>query len=376
MIFPVTSILDDFNRANEGPPPSASWITGPKTESNSNGLVIDTNRVKATSLTYGGTASWGVTFGPDVEVYVSDSDAGGVFILYWRITDPTDTTLMYGYRFSGYNFGGNRTFTVDSLNGLPIDTATLWTSTLSGTIANGDQVGISHIGDQISVYENLGGGGWNLVNTITDNTYSSAGYIGMGLGSTTGRLDNFGGGEISTPVSIGLDARFNSATINHVQGRILGTTTGSVGLWAGASTAALVIDSDFSAAGTTTIGIEVADNALIYQSRAAGTGYDLKVDAASEAKVDDVTLINTTQSIAGTLTPLRSDRAVFDTATNAARHASDISDSSFTYHHNPALLSTYTVTNPVTDRTFDATSTTLNELAAIVGTLLSDLGLA
>ena len=27
MAFPTTGILDDFNRGNEGPPPSANWTT-------------------------------------------------------------------------------------------------------------------------------------------------------------------------------------------------------------------------------------------------------------------------------------------------------------------------------------------------------------
>lgn len=102
------------------------------------------------------------------------------------------------------------------------------------------------------------------------------------------------------------------------------------------TTPALVVDSDFSVAGASGIGIRVTNTGYIYQSRGNGAGYDLQIDSASEARIDDLTLVNATQNIIGTLVPLRSDRATWDTLTYYNRHASDISDTSFTYHVDPA----------------------------------------
>ena len=41
----------------------------------------------------------------------------------------------------------------------------------------------------------------------------------------------------------------------------------------------------------------------------------------------------------------------------------------------PAQTATYTVTNPATDRSYDANATTTAELADVLATLLSDLGM-
>jgi hypothetical protein len=84
-----------------------------------------------------------------------------------------------------------------------------------------------------------------------------------------------------------------------------------------------VIDSDFSAIGTGSIGIQVTDTAQIYQTRASGAGYDLQVDTASTAQVDDVTLVNATQNIVGTLDPLRSDPCLMHSVIKCAMPSID-----------------------------------------------------
>ena len=51
MAFPTTGLLDDFNRADEGPPPSASWSIsygGPHGE-----LKVSSNQCVVSDLTAG-----------------------------------------------------------------------------------------------------------------------------------------------------------------------------------------------------------------------------------------------------------------------------------------------------------------------------------
>lgn len=81
-----------------------------------------------------------------------------------------------------------------------------------------------------------------------------------------------------------------------------------------------------------TIAFEVTGNAIIVNclTDAATT---IEVNAASTAYVlgDE----GNTYSGAGTVEPLASDRGVWDVATYAVRHASDIDDLSYVYHNDP-----------------------------------------
>jgi hypothetical protein len=71
MTFPTTPILDDFNRANEGPPPSANWSAYHASWGFGDGLEVVSNQCKGNSYNLCGDW-WSVeTFGSDCEVYVT-----------------------------------------------------------------------------------------------------------------------------------------------------------------------------------------------------------------------------------------------------------------------------------------------------------------
>jgi hypothetical protein len=52
--------------------------------------------------------------------------------------------------------------------------------------AAGDKLGLQMIGSTISAYYQAAGNSWTLLGSVTDSTYSSAGYIGLGRNITGG----------------------------------------------------------------------------------------------------------------------------------------------------------------------------------------------
>lgn len=64
MAFPQRGISDDFNRANQGPPPSASWVTIVA------GYKVDTNQLRTSASSDQGMY-WNTTDGPSCERYIT-----------------------------------------------------------------------------------------------------------------------------------------------------------------------------------------------------------------------------------------------------------------------------------------------------------------
>jgi hypothetical protein len=66
MAFPSTPILDDFNRSNEGPPPSSNWT------SIYNGHVVASNHIRGYVYNDNNVSMWNAsTFGPNIEAYAA-----------------------------------------------------------------------------------------------------------------------------------------------------------------------------------------------------------------------------------------------------------------------------------------------------------------
>jgi hypothetical protein len=100
-VFPTTGILDDFNRADAGPPPSASWTT-PAGET---GLVVSGNQCESDA----GGPGWGawntIASGADCEVYATAggaADESWFMDLYARLQALGDFTSNY-YCLSAYS---------------------------------------------------------------------------------------------------------------------------------------------------------------------------------------------------------------------------------------------------------------------------------
>ena len=190
MAFPDTAVLDNFNRAAEGPPPSANWTllfgVGSKTDG--------TSYVRGSAGTSGDNGSyWNVqTFGPDTEAFVKVTTVPGAADLYLRLANVPGATT------DGYDVSINAASNL--LRYYRVDNAvfTLLGSTESQTISNGDSWGGTIIGSTLQIYYKVGAGAWTAMGTgRTDSTYSAAGYIGVTLDDDTGQLDDFGGGTIT-----------------------------------------------------------------------------------------------------------------------------------------------------------------------------------
>lgn len=191
MAFGDTGILDNFNRANEGPPPSADWTDI------ANGLEVFSNQVRGDSLSVYNWSCWDTsTFGADCEAYFTmvDTPGTGACGVSLRCTTLLEASID-GY-LAWYTHGGgvgSETRVYEILNGG-------FTQIGSGDAfagANGDKIGGEIIGTTIKVYVDDGGAGWAVNSTETDNTYGSAGYIGLRYFSNSYDADDFGGGTLA-----------------------------------------------------------------------------------------------------------------------------------------------------------------------------------
>lgn len=198
--FPSAPILDDFNRANEGPPPSANWTNG---IAEGFGFsfghrVLDNELQNATE----GVAQnyWNVeTFGPDCEAYitaVNTADAPSTWLV-GRLVDPgLSTCTGYAVQVVSSNAGDDRLYFIYRIDdGLLTSIAS--TSETGVGPADGDKYGIRIIGDIIYLWGDTGDS-WEIKLSVSDSTYSSAGFIGIVTEAATlsPRWDDFGGGTV------------------------------------------------------------------------------------------------------------------------------------------------------------------------------------
>lgn len=178
----TTPILDTFNRANEGPPPSASW-----TNINA-GLKVVSNLCAANasnSVDYYNVT----TYGPNAEVFceVTTKPTNGQSIgIYLRLKDVGSVVTVDGYVLFVFVAAGTDSMLIQRVdNGV----ATTLGATISQETTAGDKILLRIIGTTLFLERNE-----SLNTTRTDSTYTAAGYIGAAITDTTGRIDNFGGG--------------------------------------------------------------------------------------------------------------------------------------------------------------------------------------
>lgn len=195
MAFPTTGILDNFNRADEGPPP-----TGWRSEGlvgASSGLIVQSNTCKDSTADGGVYAT---SYGPDSECFYTWSTLpanGQSCRLGVRISTPGGST-------SGYELRVNR---VDANPGADIlylrldsGAATQLGATINdtdGALSSGVKFGMDVSGNTITGYVNRSGS-WSSYSSQSDSTYTAAGYIGMRCSDTSALFDDFGGGTVSS----------------------------------------------------------------------------------------------------------------------------------------------------------------------------------
>lgn len=201
MAFPTTSLVDDFNRADTGPPPSSNW-TGPIISGNDGYKVVSN---QATPNTVACSDYWNAaTFGPDTEAYVTvASSADGDYTeLFVRLAPVGPNGYLARFRRADANPGyTNFIYRCDSGSFTQLTTGT----DNSAAFSANDKLGVEIIGTTITMYR-FHSGAWTAgIQATGDATYSAAGNIGMRtpIGATE-TYDDFSGDTIAAaavPVS-------------------------------------------------------------------------------------------------------------------------------------------------------------------------------
>ena len=185
--------LDDFNRANTGPPLSAQWTT--QILSGTCGLKVVGN--VAVSDVAGACSGWwnAEAFGADMEASVQWSDAtaaSGNARLYVRLAQPGVAGQTDGYVCQAEPVTGPLMYLrrVDNsvLTGVLAQAG-------SGTWATGDTMGCTIIGTQWCGWRKAAGTDvWTSLVCFTDATYAAGGFAGLGIGVVDLSVDNFWAG--------------------------------------------------------------------------------------------------------------------------------------------------------------------------------------
>jgi hypothetical protein len=194
MAFPTTSLLDDFNRSNTGPPPSASWLSG--TMFGEGGLKVVSNALTFNAASWC-SAVWGTTYGPAQEAFITiASGSYATFGVYGRLTNPTESNIT-GYEVYAHGADTWDIWRIDSST-----EATQLGASVSRAYTSGQKIGIEISGNTITAWH-YSSGAWTSVMTRTDATYApAASYLGVEInGGVSCTLDDFYGGAIVSPVT-------------------------------------------------------------------------------------------------------------------------------------------------------------------------------
>jgi len=178
--FPSTGILDDFNRANEGPPPGSNWITS----SGLAGLVVASLELTTDPTEAGnGAATWNHELGPSAEVYaavthIGDLEANLVDGLIFQLgldlqcDDPWICNGVYIEVY--YSYGNGYSIYVNERGQGYVGNTGYF------TLAEGDKVGLRVNADDssVSAWRTIAGV-WTEVVTGSLSGLAAAGYLGV-----------------------------------------------------------------------------------------------------------------------------------------------------------------------------------------------------
>lgn len=185
MSFPTTPVLDTFSDT-EGPP-----MTGWATPTGVSGLRSAAGVCQADAANAFGI--WNsILSGADAEVYTTittATGAGQTIGLFVRAKDIGSAATIDTYGLTILEAGTDAWTLQIYTNGVPSSIG----ASFDQEVADGDIVGLRIIGNVLYAFLN----GVEIASRTDDsNTYPLAGYIGAAISDTTGRIDNFGGGNI------------------------------------------------------------------------------------------------------------------------------------------------------------------------------------
>ena len=189
-IFPVTPVLDDFNRANGGAGANWSLIrpTGFAT------MKISGNAATSSTTQYAWNYWNPASYGPDSEAYVTVKTYSGSDVIRIGARVTGGGTNSYSGYFVGVSTAGAWSILRVDNGGNPVTLA----SGVTQTLASGDKLAIRIVGSTITAFHYTSGGGWAQVlsyDTSADSTrYTAAGSLAVEFKTST--IDDFGGGTL------------------------------------------------------------------------------------------------------------------------------------------------------------------------------------
>jgi Putative Ig domain/Fibronectin type III domain len=187
-------ILDDFNRPNETLSDAGGWSNG-VIGSVETGLNVVSNQLACSKTTTCTAWRANAPYGPDVEVSARFATLAGVnnqLRLYVRLTQPPGA--VDGYMLRTNEQSGTDEVWLERMD----DGSAARLLTISQELQPGDLVLLRAKGSTIEAWLQRGSS-WSRLGTVHDATYAAAGYVGVGLRGTTGRLDDFGGRTMGAP---------------------------------------------------------------------------------------------------------------------------------------------------------------------------------
>lgn len=194
--FPVTPVLDNFNRADEGPPPSSQWTN------QLNGLEVVGNRCAGSAVGVNASYYNATTIVSDAEVYcsISTRPANGEYIILSLFNSVSNNAYAVGFTAGA---------STDTLAILRYD-AGIPTTIASSTIVlnTGDAIGLRRIGNSLFSYHRQNGE-WEIISEHYDDNYTSLTNLSIVILNTTTRIDNFGGG-VYRELAPGIPSNFQS----------------------------------------------------------------------------------------------------------------------------------------------------------------------
>jgi fibronectin type 3 domain-containing protein len=205
--------VDDFNRPDESPLSDSGRWSNSILSTNELGFNVTSNQL-ACSKTTTCTAWRNVTqYGPDTEAWATIATlpgAGNAVRLYARVQSPGTSGA------DGYVLFFSQASGTDQVALYRLDNGVLTSLlTIAQELAAGDRLLLRVKGPTLEAWRH-DGTAWTRLGTIVDTTYAGAGFVGVGLRGTTGRLDDFGarGLSVNAPgAPTGLSAYAGDASV-------------------------------------------------------------------------------------------------------------------------------------------------------------------
>ena len=183
--------VDSFDRANENPLSDAGrWTNGiSSTGGVETGLFTTANTLacsKTTTCTAWRNAG---QYGPDAESWARLSTlpgTGNAIRLYVRVQQP-GSAAFDGYMLRTTQLAGTDQIFIDRID----NSAVVNRLTVNQELAAGDVLLLRAKGALLEAWRN-DGSAWSRLGVVNDPTYAAAGFTGVGIRGTAGRVDDFG----------------------------------------------------------------------------------------------------------------------------------------------------------------------------------------